>query len=482
MRHNGSILLVIFAIAVLLAPIAEAQLSEDYAGWADGPEGYLLTKKEKKEWEAITSDAEAERFIELFWARRNPEPDNPFNAFKAGFESKVRFADENLAYGRTPGSLTDRGRVLILMGRPDGRDIRGASQAPTANNLGGSDMVEGRTDIWVYESSKLPKEFKAKGSQLVFSFYEERLDTDNFALDRSNRESFKAMNALSRAPDVYLLHPDLMEVPKPISIAGASPASAAHLAWLDEDEAPFNDVVIVIAEMGINDGVSRPLWVHLELPPDAPQLDLLAGRVKGADGEVVSNFETAATPLEGQYGSVYHLSFPLDEGSYTVDIVGAAGDEPQVTRSLETEISDVPEAGTWMSPLWLGMAASPNREAKLGEAFTIGGWHLTPISGPELTRTSEIAYFGFVVRPALNEEGAVDLKARIRVKRDGKPLGQPLIMPLNPSQMFRDLYMYGNSIALSALPVTGAYDFEFKITESNSDSSVERTLSLEVTE
>ena len=153
-----------------------------------------------------------------------------------------------------------------------------------------------------------------------------------------------------------------------------------------------------------------------------------------------------------------------------------------MTQSLETEISDVPEAGTWMSPLWLGMAASPNREAKLGEAFTIGGWHLTPISGPELTRESEIAYFGFVVRPALNEEGAVDLKARIRVKRDGKPLGQPLIMPLNPSLMFGDLYMYGNSIALSALPVTGAYDFEFKITESNSDSSVERILSLEVTE
>jgi hypothetical protein len=334
----------------------------------------------------------------------------------------------------------------------------------------------------VYESANLAKEFKAKGSQLVFLFYEERLGTDIFALDRSNRESFKAMNALSRAPDIYFLHPDLMEVPKPISIANASPASAAHLAWLAEDEAPFDDVVMVISELGVNDGVSRPLWVHLELPPDAPQLDLLAGRVTGADGKVMSNFEIATTPLEGQYGSVYHLSFPLDEGSYTVDIVGAAGGEPQLTQSLETEVSSVPDAGTWMSPLLLGTGASPNREAKLGDAFTIGGWHLTPISGPELTRESEIAYFGFIVRPVLSEEGAVDLKARVRLKKDGRPISQPLVIPLSSSLIFGDLYMYGNSIGLSALPEAGSYDFEFKITEGNSDSSVERALSLEITE
>jgi len=479
MRHIRLIVLVCFALAVTIVPTAEAQLSEEYSGWADGPEGLLLTKKENKEWAKITTDAAAERFIELFWARRNPEPDNPFNAFKAEFDAKVLFADENLGYGKTRGSLTDRGRVLILMGRPDGRDLQGASQA----NISGSDtVVDGRTDTWVYDTEKLAKEFKAKGSQLFFLFYEERLDTNNFNLDRTNRESFKAISALGRAPDVYLLHPDLMEVPKPISIAGASPASAAHLAWFAEDEAPFDDVVIVISELGVNDGVSRPLWVHFELPPDAPELDLLAGRVSSDDGVVISNFEIAATPVQGQYGSVYHLSFPLDEGSYTIEIVGAAGGEPQLTQSIEAEVAAIPGDGTWMSPIWLGTAASPNPEARLGDAFTFGGWHLTPISGPELTKAAEIAYFGFFVRPAFNEDGLVELKARVRLKRDGKPLGQPLTMPLNSSQIIGDLYMYGNSIALSALPEIGSYEFEFEITETNSDSSTERTVSLEVTE
>ena len=90
MRHAGLIILACFALTVCLTPIAEAQLSAEYAAWPDGPEGFLLTKKEKKEWAKISSDAEAERFIALFWARRNPEPANPHNPFKEEFAVALR--------------------------------------------------------------------------------------------------------------------------------------------------------------------------------------------------------------------------------------------------------------------------------------------------------------------------------------------------------------------------------------------------------
>ena len=82
----------------------------------------------------------------------------------------------------------------------------------------------------------------------------------------------------------------------------------------------------------------------------------------------------------------------------------------------------------------------------------------------------------------MNEEGAVDLKARVRVKRDGKPLGNPFTMPLDASQMMGDLYMYGNSIGLSGLPEPGNYELEFTITEGTSDTVVERTVPLEISE
>jgi GWxTD domain-containing protein len=484
MRHKSLRLLLIFAIAVLLAPLTEAQLSSEYAGWADGPEGFLLTKKEKKEWDTIATDAEAKRFIELFWARRNPEVSNPYNPFKAEFDSKVKFADDNFSYKGNRGSVSDRAKVLILMGRPEHRQVRGPAQAVQAlgETTGGTDAVEGSTEVWQYNPAALPEGFKVKGSRLLFMFYEEKLDSNNFSLDRSNRESFPAINALSKAPDAYLLHPDLKTVPKPISVADGRSASAAHLAWCDQNDAPFNDSARVIAEPGLSDGINQPLWVHIELPPEAPPLDLLVGRVKTAEGEDLSNFEIDAKPLKGQYGSAYHLSFSLDPGSYTVEIAGSSGGAPQVTERVETEVTTAPTEGTWLSPLWIGISAEPNPDAPAGAAFTFGGWHLVPVSGPDLTTEAEIAYFGFLERPALNEEGAVELKARVRVTRDGKPLGKPFTMPLDVSQVMGELYMYGNSIGLSGLPEPGSYELEFTITEGTSDTVVERSLPLEISE
>lgn len=484
MRDKGLILLVCFVLAGVFSALAEAQLSDEYRDWADGPAGFLLTKKERKQWSKITSDAEAEQFITLFWARRNPDPASSFNPFKAEFESKVQFAEENFAYGSQSGATSDRAKVLILMGRPEGIQVRAATGSVLGidDSTGSGDSVEGATQVWVYNPAKLPDGFKVKGAELFFLFYEEKLNSNNFILDRAARESFKGLSALNDAPEAYLLHPNLSEVPKPVSIEGGVQATPAHLAWLDREEAPYDDIAIVISELGVSDSAHRPLWVHLELPPDAPELDLLVGRVTGSDGEVLSNFEIAATPLQGQNGTAYHLAFPLADGSYSVDVAGASGSEPQVVANLSTEVTSMPEEGTWMSPVWLGMGVTPNPEARLGDPYTIGGWHLTLLSGPELTRESEITYFGFLVRPALSEDGTVALTSRVVLKKDGKRLGRPLEVPLDVSQIMADLYMYGNSIGLSGIPDIGSYEFEFTITETNSDTSSERSVSVEITD
>jgi GWxTD domain-containing protein len=483
MRQACPVIVVCVSFALCFSPTAQAQLSTKYADWADGPEGFLLTEKEKKAWAEITTDAEAERFIALFWARRSPDPSSSLNPFKADFESRVRFADSNFSYGNHRGSLSARGKVLILMGTPDRRQVRGIDGAPSVGAISGATgEVENNTEAWYYDPKNLPPGFRAKGAQLYFLFYEEKLDSNNFELDRTNRESFKSMSALSRAPEVYLLHPDLTEVPKPASVAAGAPVSAAHLAWLDSDEAPFDDSAIVISELGVADEVHRPLWVHLELPPDAPELDLIVGRVTGSDGHLVNNFELSTDSLPGQYGKFYHLTFPLQEGSYAIDIVGAAASEPQVRRKLTAKVSSIPTEGAWLSPVWLGTGVTPTPEARHGSAFTVGGWHLTPISGPELTRASEITYLGFVVRPALGENGTVELLSQIDVKRDGVSIGRPLKLQLDVSRVVGDLYMYGNSVSLTGIPETGSYELVFQITEPSSNISVERSLRVEITE
>ncbi len=134
MRLHGLSLLFLFVLAVLLAPVVEAQLSDRLCRLGRrAPRGFFLTKKEKKQWSKITTDAEAEEFIELFWARRNPNINNPFNSFKAEFDAKVRFADENFGYGKRRGALCDRGKVLILMGKPDSRQVGAPSDIDGQN-------------------------------------------------------------------------------------------------------------------------------------------------------------------------------------------------------------------------------------------------------------------------------------------------------------------------------------------------------------
>ena len=486
MCHKGLFLLFTFTLAVLIGSLAEAQLSGEYSAWEDGPDGFLLTKKERKAWSKIKNDAEAQHFVEIFWARRNPEANNPFNAFKAEYEQRIRVADANFGYKNRRGALTDRGKVLLLLGQPG--NIQRGAVSQEARNTGASPTVDGldsdsgTAEYWFYDPAGLPEGFETKAPQLVFIFQENRLGSGEFTLDRSRREGMMGVQLLHDAPEVYLRHPGLQEVPKPVSVAGGKAAPAAHLAWLGKGEAPYNESAKIIVESGVMDEVSRPLWVHIELPSEAPTLDLFVGQVKSVNSEVLSTFEVDATPIQGQTGKAYHLGFPLAPGTYTVEIAGATGGEPQVTREIEAEISSIVEEGTWLSPVWIGISAGAEPEAALGSPFDIGGWHLIPISGPGLTRENELVYFGYLVRPGTDESGGVKIKAQIRVKRDGKQLGKPFSIPLEASQVTGGLYMYGNSVGLNGLPEPGSYEFVFKITDQIAEVSVERTISLEVAE
>jgi hypothetical protein len=42
--------------------------------------------------------------------------------------------------------------------------------------------------------------------------------------------------------------------------------------------------------------------------------------------------------------------------------------------------------------------------------------------------------------------------------------------------------MYGNSIALAALPELGEYEFEFEIADTNSETSIAKSVTLKITE
>jgi GWxTD domain-containing protein len=484
-----SLVVVSLIVALGFGPAAPAEEAPGSVGteslleWDKSPAGFLMTKDEEKAWKSVTTEAQAKAFIELFWAKRNPDPASAFNPFRADFENRVRYADEQYSWEKQRGALTDRGRVLILMGAPHYSENRFPTETVERieDRAVGTDEVRANAKLWYYDPQQLPEGFKLKGSRLLFTFYEEKAESNNFILDRSHQESTMSLRAMSRAPEVYLLHPDLTAVPKPVSVPGGTSPTAAELAWLDQTAAPFNDRLRVVAEVGVADPGNRPFWLHLELPSAAPVLDRLAGRVTDPDGAVESTFQIAAAARPTDYGTAYHLTFPLPPGRHRVEVAGAGGGVPQAVWTGEVEVPPAPVDGTWMTPLMLGLSVRQEEVWQLGSPFAYGALHLLPLTATAVSNQAELSYFGHVIRPGLNDVGEPALEVTVTLTKDGKRLGRPFVSSLGAVAIADDLFVYASSINLAGLPESGPYGFTFEVTDTISGVSAVREVELDVT-
>jgi GWxTD domain-containing protein len=90
----------------------------DVDAWVDGPVQYLMLREESELWRSLSSDAERQRFIDWFWARRDPDTRDDVNPFQAGFYERVATANQRFP-GFPRGWRSDRGRVWIILGSPD---------------------------------------------------------------------------------------------------------------------------------------------------------------------------------------------------------------------------------------------------------------------------------------------------------------------------------------------------------------------------
>jgi GWxTD domain-containing protein len=101
--------------------VKESSLTEHYKKWLDEDVTYIITDEEKNVFKALTTDEERENFIDQFWARRNADPRESSNQFKVEHYRRIAYANERFASG-VPGWKTDRGRIYILYGEPDGKE------------------------------------------------------------------------------------------------------------------------------------------------------------------------------------------------------------------------------------------------------------------------------------------------------------------------------------------------------------------------
>ncbi|OGD21004.1 MAG: hypothetical protein A2W03_16670 [Candidatus Aminicenantes bacterium RBG_16_63_16] len=79
----------------------------------------IMTREEAKIFNRLPDPESRKEFIDDFWAKRDPDPDNDVNEFKVEFQNRVAYVTKRFKTEGGPGWNTDRGRIYIFMGPPD---------------------------------------------------------------------------------------------------------------------------------------------------------------------------------------------------------------------------------------------------------------------------------------------------------------------------------------------------------------------------
>ncbi len=95
----------------------KTEIKKAYTNWVNDVSP-ILTPAERAAWDKLQTDDEREKFIAIFWDKRDPDPDTEENEFKQAYYERVAYADEHFTSGK-PGRMTDRGRIYIKFGKPD---------------------------------------------------------------------------------------------------------------------------------------------------------------------------------------------------------------------------------------------------------------------------------------------------------------------------------------------------------------------------
>ncbi|HEY6138821.1 MAG TPA: GWxTD domain-containing protein [Thermoanaerobaculia bacterium] len=109
--HIRKPLLLIAALGLIAPALLAGGLSK-YKNWPNSPQGYFMTNAERAEWKAsVKTDDDAEQFIKKFVDSRGA-------GFADDVAKRAEMADKHLSVAGRAGSLTTRGKLVILFGPP----------------------------------------------------------------------------------------------------------------------------------------------------------------------------------------------------------------------------------------------------------------------------------------------------------------------------------------------------------------------------
>jgi len=486
------------ALAALLtaggatAAAAPADLSETYREWRSGPAQVLMTPAEEKAWQAVASDEEAETFVRLFWARRDPTVGTVLNEARRDFEQRVAYADETFAEEDTRGSLTDRGRVFLLMGPPRRVQNPGARGSTAGGSMGEEGAFStsgsipsgggggrygrgGNTDRlgiaseerWIYEEESKPEFVDVR--RLTVRFLTQP-GTDEVKL----RDGQNVLGYMAEARALAVVRPELTAAdlvstggPAVAEVAEGGPTAGAPQAWRGEELPEPGAVEELNAALADADG---DLAAHL----DAGAFEASDGRwilpyqvsTNADPGSQVARVVGTLTPAEERTASPL-LAFRLEQSwsersrqRYVKDTLVAPPGEYVLRVGVEDDAGgirwvgeervEVPSPGDefWISELILSDSIFPMEEPQqMLEPYAWQGIVVVPKGDRSFPQGSVLWFYLHACQVTLGEDGSPGL--RVTAKLEG-PSRSRDTLSVQPVRAGDDCWVVASGMDLGA--------------------------------
>jgi len=119
MKKIFLIIFIVLFFSIIDAKIKVKDLPLKSRLWLTRDVVYIISPTEKDTFLQLKTEHEREKFIEIFWKQRDPNPNTVQNEYKIEHYKRIKYANKH--YGKEapgPGWRSEMGRIHILLGKP----------------------------------------------------------------------------------------------------------------------------------------------------------------------------------------------------------------------------------------------------------------------------------------------------------------------------------------------------------------------------